>query len=175
MSGFIFGSVMFANFIAFSPGQPMIATNEPVPFRLTPNMQHFITRTGVEGIVTAACTAIARSLTMPEFDLAGTLSLFIRDEILTWHNTYMKEPSSPMPLTAQVSRNVEHFIRRAGLMGYIGENKDKVSDVVETAVGAPTDFQTLNAQSYHAIVTLISQATAPNLLAQMPENFMSWF
>ena len=27
----------------------------------------------------------------------------------------------------------------------------------------------------HAIVTLISQATAPNLLAQMGENFMAWY
>jgi transformation/transcription domain-associated protein len=44
-------------------------------------MQQFITRTGVEGVVSASATAIARSLTMPEFDLAGTLSLFIRDEV----------------------------------------------------------------------------------------------
>jgi transformation/transcription domain-associated protein len=44
-------------------------------------MQHFITPVGVEGVVSAAITAIARSLTQPEFDLAGTLSLFIRDEV----------------------------------------------------------------------------------------------
>lgn len=44
-------------------------------------MQHFITMTGIEGVVSSAATAIARSLTMPEFDLAGTLSLFIRDEV----------------------------------------------------------------------------------------------
>jgi len=54
-------------------------------------MQHFITRVGVEGVVTAATTAISRSLMMPEFDLAGTLSLFIRDEVghfvsMTVHN-----------------------------------------------------------------------------------------
>jgi transformation/transcription domain-associated protein len=44
-------------------------------------MQHFITRTGVEGIVTSAITAIARSLTQPEFDLGPTLQLFVRDEV----------------------------------------------------------------------------------------------
>jgi aspartate/tyrosine/aromatic aminotransferase len=33
-----------------------------------------------------------------------------------------------MPLTTQVYKNVDNFIRRAGMMGYIGENKDKVSD-----------------------------------------------
>ena len=44
-------------------------------------MQHFITRTGIEGVVSACGTAIGRSLIMPEFDLAGTLSLFVRDEV----------------------------------------------------------------------------------------------
>jgi transformation/transcription domain-associated protein len=65
----------------FAPGQALISSNESVPFRLTPNMQHFITRTGVEGIVTSAITAIARSLTQPEFDLGPTLQLFVRDEV----------------------------------------------------------------------------------------------
>lgn len=59
----------------------MISPIEAVPFRLTPNMQHFITRAGIEGVVTAAATALSRSLSPPEFDLAGTLSLFIRDEV----------------------------------------------------------------------------------------------
>jgi hypothetical protein len=105
-------------------------------------MQHFITRTGVEGIVTSAITAIARSLTQPEFDLGPTLQLFVRDEVgdpdlgqswvaltrvqlLTWINTYMKEPRHET-LTKSVYLNVDHFIRRASTMGYIGENKDKV-------------------------------------------------
>ena len=70
--------------LAFAPGQAIINSNESVPFRLTPNMQHFITPTGVEGVVSASATAIARSLTMPEFDLGGALSLFIRDEVSDW-------------------------------------------------------------------------------------------
>lgn len=144
---------------AFASGQPIIASSEHVPFRLTPNMQHFITRVGIEGVVTSCVTAIAKSLTVPEFDLGGTLSLFVRDELLTWHNTFMKESRQDPPLSQQVSRNVEHFIRRAGMMGLINDNKDK----------------SINAQHYHAIVTLISQATAPNLLAQMTENFVAWF
>jgi transformation/transcription domain-associated protein len=66
---------------AFASGQPIIASSEHVPFRLTPNMQHFITRVGIEGVVTSCVTAIAKSLTVPEFDLGGTLSLFVRDEV----------------------------------------------------------------------------------------------
>ncbi|KAK4687186.1 transformation/transcription domain-associated protein, partial [Tremellales sp. Uapishka_1] len=145
---------------SFAPGQPVITSTEAVPFRLTPNMQHFITRVGIEGVVTASATALSKSLTMPEFDLGGTLSLFIRDEILTWQNTYMKDPRAEAPLTASVYKNVDNFIRRAGLMGYVAETKDKGPNA---------------APMVHAIVTLIGQATAPNLLAQMNETFMAWF
>ena len=130
-------------FAAFAHGHPIIASQEAVPFRLTPNMQHFITRVGIEGVITAAVTAIGTSLTMPEFDLGGTLSLFIRDEvsetpqraksqsvdlskILIWHNTYVKEPRADTPLTSQVDKNVEHFIRRATMLGFIGDSKEKV-------------------------------------------------
>lgn len=144
-------------------GQPLFHSSEAVPFRLTPNMQHFITRVGVEGVVSAAATAIAHSLTLPEFDLASTLHLFIRDEILTWQNTYNKgsaDKHADTPLTAHVYKNVDQFIKRAELMGHMGEVKDKVA-------GGPA----IN----HAMVTLISQATAPTLLASMSETFMAWF
>ncbi|WVQ95626.1 hypothetical protein IAU59_002724 [Kwoniella sp. CBS 9459] len=145
---------------AFAPGQPLIASQEVVPFRLTPNMQNFITRVGIEGVVTAATTAIARCLTQPEFDLSGTLCLFVRDELLIWHNTYMKDSRMEAPLINHVYKNVDNFIRRAGTMGYIGENKDK-------SPNAPP--------AMHAIVTLISQATALTSLAQMNDTYMAWF
>ncbi|EIW69900.1 hypothetical protein TREMEDRAFT_71446 [Tremella mesenterica DSM 1558] len=145
---------------AFANGRAIIESNESVPFRLTPNMQHFITRVGIEGIVTSAVTAIGRSLTMPEFDLSGSLSLFIRDEVLTWTSTYSKDAKTEAPITQTVYKNVDAFIRRASLMGYLGENKDK------TPMASP---------AVHLIVQLISQATAPLQLAQMNENFMAWY
>lgn len=70
-----------ANKAGFAHGQPMIQSSESCPFRLTPNMQHFITRVGIEGVMTAAVTAISKSLTSPGFDLAETLSSFVRDEV----------------------------------------------------------------------------------------------
>ena len=65
-----------------------------------------------------------------------------------------------MPLTTHVYKNVDQFIKRAELMGHLGDVKEKVS-------GGPV----IN----HAMVTLISQATAPSLLATMSETFMAWF
>ena len=124
---------------AFAPGQPLLISTEAVPFRLTPNMQHFITRVGVEGLLTSATTAIARSLVMPEFDLEGTLSLFLRDEvshafsieqaltlqILTWHNMHSQE--SRPNLTTHVLKNVDALVRRASTLAYIGDQNSKVS------------------------------------------------
>lgn len=40
--------------------------NEATPFRLTPNMQHFLNPIGIEGLLTSGIMAIARSLTEPE-------------------------------------------------------------------------------------------------------------
>jgi len=70
-----------ANRTATAAGTPIITSSEAVPFRLTPNMQHFITKTGVEGTVTAVLTALSKSLTGPEFDLSGILTIFLRDEV----------------------------------------------------------------------------------------------
>jgi transformation/transcription domain-associated protein len=76
-----------ANRTATAAGTPIITSSEAVPFRLTPNMQHFITKTGVEGTVTAVLTALSKSLTGPEFDLSGILTIFLRDEVsLLQHN-----------------------------------------------------------------------------------------
>ena len=44
----------------------MLEVTEAVPFRLTPNLQHFITPVGLEGIFSASLMAIARSLADPE-------------------------------------------------------------------------------------------------------------
>lgn len=68
-----------------------------------------------------------------------------------------------MPLTAHVYKNVDQFIKRAELMGHIG---DLPKESKATAGGPAIN---------HAMVTLINQATAPTLLASMSETFMAWF
>jgi hypothetical protein len=39
---------------------------EAVPFRLTPNLQHFITPVGIEGVFAASLMAMGRCLADPE-------------------------------------------------------------------------------------------------------------
>lgn len=145
---------------ATSAGSPIITSSEAVPFRLTPNMQHFITKTGVEGIVTAVLTALSKSLTLPEFDLSGTLTIFLRDEVVFWQSAYKQGPGPDTASATLVYTNVEKFIRRAETIGFLGENKDRNSN-------APP--------AIHSTVSLISQATSPSHLCQMPESYQAWF
>lgn len=46
--------------------QPICVTGELVPFRLTPNMQHFIGPVFTEGILASGIMTIARCLSEPE-------------------------------------------------------------------------------------------------------------
>ena len=45
---------------------PVLQSSEAVPFRFTPNMQHFVTPNGMEGLMTSGIMAIGRCLTEPE-------------------------------------------------------------------------------------------------------------
>ena len=44
----------------------MISNTESVPFRLTPNIEHFITPAGIEGVFAGSMVAIGQSLVEPE-------------------------------------------------------------------------------------------------------------
>jgi phosphatidylinositol kinase/protein kinase (PI-3 family) len=46
-------------------GGPVLIGTE-LPFRLTPNLQDFITPIGIEGLLTASMLALGRGLTEPE-------------------------------------------------------------------------------------------------------------
>ncbi len=44
----------------------IFSSNESVPFRFTPNIQHFVTPVGTEALLVPGIVAIARALTKPE-------------------------------------------------------------------------------------------------------------
>lgn len=90
----------------------------------------------------------------------------------------MKDSKSESTITRSVYANVDQFVRRAGAIGYIGENKDKVSQHTSgTAMRSKLNYwqSPQAAPVVHAIVNLISQATSPIHLAQMGELFMPWY
>jgi transformation/transcription domain-associated protein len=108
-------------------------------------MQHFITPTGVEGLLTSAVMAIARSLTLPEFDLESCLSLFLRDEVsltsprttrnsrlisefglqvLVWFHMHNKQAQDA---PTHIMNNATEWVKRTSELAYTGEGLDRVS------------------------------------------------
>ena len=52
-----------------STQQPVIGSADTVPFRFTPNMQHFMGPIHTEGLLVAGIMAIGRGLTDPDVSL----------------------------------------------------------------------------------------------------------
>lgn len=54
----------------------MIEFNEPVPFRLTRNMQAFFSHFGVEGLIVSAMCAAAQAIVSPKVEETFIIYLF---------------------------------------------------------------------------------------------------
>ncbi|ORX76848.1 FAT-domain-containing protein [Anaeromyces robustus] len=99
---------------SLSPSSFLFGSNEPVPFRFTPNIQTFITPTGVEGVFINIVMSIARSLTEPEFELENYLGIFIKDEIISIQNISKKNPTlQDNMLRNYVAQNINLIQHRA--------------------------------------------------------------
>ena len=109
-SGNVWGSEMMSS---MAQGKAVFNNPEPVPFRLTPNLQTLMGPLATEGIYGCAIMAIARCLTEPEFELEQQLSLFVRDEMIFWftssHKTAHMEEGQ---LRASVQTNSDIIVKR---------------------------------------------------------------
>lgn len=135
---------------------PLFYNAEMVPFRLTPNIQKLIGENGLEGILAVYVLCIARALTEPESDLENYLTLFVRDEVISWCS--QQDPPKPVPQDKQLREivrvNVEIIIKRVLSMGHISSS--------------PT-VATQN------VLELISQAVNPRNLAAADTLWMAYF
>lgn len=141
---------------SFNRTAPLIYNAELVPFRLTPNIQKLIGETGMEGILSVYVLAIARALTEPESDLEQYLTLFVRDEVISWCN--QQDPPRPVPQDTQlrdiVRVNVDVIIKRVLSVGHISSGP------------------TVSTQN---VLELISQAVNPRNLAAADTLWMAYF
>jgi len=110
-SGNIWGSELVA-FMA--QNRPFFHNAEPVPFRLTPNLQTLMGPLATEGIFSVSIMAIARCLTEPEFQLEHVLTLFVRDEMMFWFtNAHRPVNLSENQLREAVQANNEMIVKKA--------------------------------------------------------------
>ena len=110
-SGKIWGSELLS-FMA--PAKPFFHNPEPVPFRLTPNLQTLMGPLATEGIFSCAIMAIARCLTEPEFELEHALTLIVRDEMLYWFtSSHRSIHLNENQLRETVQTNCDMIVKRA--------------------------------------------------------------
>jgi transformation/transcription domain-associated protein len=135
---------------------PLFYNAEMVPFRLTPNIQKLIGESSLEGILAVHVLCIARALTEPDSDLENYLTLFVRDEVISW--CCQQDPPKPIPQDKQLREivrvNVEIITKRVLSMGHVSSS--------------PT-VATQN------VLELISQAVNPRNLAAADTLWMAYF
>ncbi|KAF8592382.1 hypothetical protein K439DRAFT_1323691 [Ramaria rubella] len=149
---------------AFDPNSPRMHWNEATPFRLTPNMQHFLNPIGIEGLLTSGIMAIARSLTEPEFDMEQQLSLFIRDEVMTWYTYFNKSQHADTLFRQHVLTNIDIVVSRAEHLSCRAQDKDR-----ERGGSVPP------VPAVQTITSLVSAATNPLNLAKQNTAYYPWF
>lgn len=109
-SGNIWGSELMS---FMSASKPFFHNPEPVPFRLTPNLQTLMGPLAMEGIFACSVMAIARCLTEPEQELEHALTLFVRDEMMFWLMNSHRSGISENQLRDSVQLNSDSIVKRA--------------------------------------------------------------
>jgi transformation/transcription domain-associated protein len=109
-TGDIWGSELIP---AINPSKAIFYNPEPVPFRLTPNIQTLMGPLATEGIFSCALMAIARCLTEPRHELEQHLSLFVRDEMMFWATAQHRGSLPENQLRDLVQNNNDIIVNRA--------------------------------------------------------------
>lgn len=136
------------------PDAPIFHNNEPVPFRLTPNIQKLIGDSALEGIFAIDIFLISRALMEPDNELSTYLTLFIRDEVISWFSNLHRPIAENPQLREMVQTNVDLIIRKVAQLGHLSSNP-----------AVTTQF----------ILDCISSAVNPRNLAKSDLNYLPWF
>ena len=122
------GAVIMSDMVpTFSPQAPHFKSPDPTPFRLSPNIQHFIGPIGIEGLVTSSFMALGTALTSSEHGLEDYLGIFVHDEVRFWFSGMQQHAKNLEPTIDLVKQNVLEIVKRARLMSCrFGQDKVRV-------------------------------------------------
>ncbi|XP_057469291.1 transcription-associated protein 1-like [Actinidia eriantha] len=169
------GKIFQTDFHPAYDANGMIEFNEPVPFRLTRNLQSFFSHFGVEGLIVSAMCAAAQAVVSPKQSqhLWHHLAMFFRDELLSWS---WRRPLgmplapvagggnlNPVDFKQKVTTNVDHVIDRIN-----GIAPQYVSEEEENAVDPPQSVQ-------RGVTELVEAALTPRNLCMMDPTWHPWF
>lgn len=177
------GNIWGSDLLPFVLSQrPVLHQGEPVPFRLTPNLQVLMGPIHTEGIFVAALMAIARCLTS---DITSPVPMTVA-------GANAQNPAPQLP-TAQDNSNseLEHhlslFIREEMQFWYTSSNRTNIKwnemrenvmrnseAIVNKAVAIAKEPTGNNLPASQSVLDLIAKATNPEKLAQTDLLWMPW-
>ncbi|OMO84636.1 hypothetical protein COLO4_21911 [Corchorus olitorius] len=169
------GKIFQTDFHPAYDANGMIEFSEPVPFRLTRNMQAFFSHFGVEGLIVSAMCAAAQAVVSPKQSqhLWYQLAMFFRDELLSWS---WRRPlgmplapaagggsMNPVDFKLKVTTNVENVIGRIS-----GIAPQCYSEEEENVMDPPQSVQ-------RGVTDLVDAALLPRNLCMMDPTWHPWF
>ena len=150
-SGNIWGSELMSY---MTNAKPFFHNAEPVPFRLTPNLQMLMGPLAMEGIFSCSLMAIARCLLEPEQELEHALTLFVRDEMIHWFtSSHRAAQMTDQQLRDSVQVNSDSIVKRA-----------------QSLAQSPAS----NLPANQTVIDLIAKAVNPMNLAQCDTLWMPY-
>ncbi|CAH9105798.1 unnamed protein product [Cuscuta europaea] len=169
------GKIFHSDFHPAYDSNGMIEYNEPVPFRLTRNLQSFFSHFGVEGLIVSSMCATAQAVVSPKQiqHLWYHLAMFFRDELLSWSwRRQLGMPVGPVvgagnlnpaELKQKITTNVEHVIGRVN-----GIAPQYISEEEENTMDPPQSVQ-------RGVSDLVDAALSPRNLCMMDPTWHPWF
>lgn len=110
--------------------------------------------TTLEGLYSMSVMIIARCLSEPEFELDQYLSIFVRDELISWYTQQHRPTVQDQQLREIVRMNVEAIVKRASSLAQVGQG---------------------NIPANQTVIDLISQAVNPRHLSLTDNLWMPYF
>ncbi|KAJ2262807.1 transcription-associated protein 1 [Coemansia sp. RSA 376] len=153
------GNICLSDLVPTQATPGLMHNMEPVPFRLTPNIQAFVTELGLEGIVPFAIYKVMSRFTEIEHLLRDFLDLYVRDELISIPTVKPLAAANPLALVEMCERNVKLIVHRAGQLAEMLPAKD---------------VQEKDLSPMQPLVQLLSQAVAPSNLSKMDFGWMPW-
>ncbi|KAJ2606540.1 transcription-associated protein 1 [Coemansia sp. RSA 1722] len=153
------GNICLSELVPTQATPGLLHSKEPVPFRLTPAIQSFVTELGLEGILPFAIHRIAQRLTEPDHLLRDFLDLYVRDELMHMPSVRALAASNPSALAEMCDRNVKLISFRA-------------NQLAETLPAKEVQDKELSPMQ--PLIQMMVQAVAPANLAKMDFVWMPW-
>lgn len=166
-----------------------VESNEPVPFRLTRNLQMALSPTLIDGLFSSVVMAANSCLLTNQEILKNYLSLFIRDDLLSWNGTKtpMETDVRQRELEKQhrekVTNNTNMVLKRIHMLMPTPHQQPSAAEraaqqAAAAAAGHQGPVPHLASQPQplnHKIHLLIKVATSKQKLCTMGPQWAPWF